>query len=268
MPYFATRDNCKIYYEEKGTGKPVVFIHGWSANRHYYKMQIPEFRKKYKVLSYDLRGHGDSERPETGLTIPNFARDLNELIEYKGYENVTLIGWSMGVHIIFDYIKQFGTENIDKLVLLDMTPKMITDDEWTYGVRGSYSLQEAVDFLSAIATNWDVIPEIFVPNSFANDPSFENEVAWVISQAKKNTVHVMVNMWLSLIRQDYRNLLPSINVPTLITYGTSKSLYGPECSEYMKDKIPNAKILPLNGGHSSHMQDYDTFNKAVFDFMG
>ena len=67
MPYFATEDNCKIYYEESGEGEAVVFVHGWDCNRHFFKKQIPEFAKNYHVLAYDLRGHGDSDRPEKGF---------------------------------------------------------------------------------------------------------------------------------------------------------------------------------------------------------
>ena len=53
MPYFATEDNCKIYYEESGEGEAVVFVHGWDCNRHFFKKQIPEFAKNYHVLAYE-----------------------------------------------------------------------------------------------------------------------------------------------------------------------------------------------------------------------
>ena len=268
MPYFATDDHCNLYYEEKGEGDAVVFIHGWSCNRNFYKKQLPEFQSRYKVLSYDLRGHGDSDRTEYGLTIPHFARDLKELIDYKGYENVTLIGWSMGVYIIFDYIKQFGSDNLSKIVLLDMTSKMVTDDKWSYGLFGNYPLSDAVDYLESITVNWNDVAAGFVPTMFDDNYTNKDEIAWILSEAEKNTPHVMVNMWLSLIQQDYRDMLSSIDVPTLITYGTSKSLYEPECSEYIKDNIPGAKILPLHGGHISHFEDYKTFNKEVIDFIG
>ena len=50
MPYFVTEDNCKLYYEEHGQGRPVIFIHGWGCNRHYFKKQYPAFEKHFKVL--------------------------------------------------------------------------------------------------------------------------------------------------------------------------------------------------------------------------
>ena len=62
MAYFTTKDNCKIYYEEHGSGEPLIFIHGWSCNHKFFKYQVDEFAKKYRVILYDFRGHGQSDR--------------------------------------------------------------------------------------------------------------------------------------------------------------------------------------------------------------
>ena len=62
MAYFTTKDNCKIYYEEHGSGEPLIFIHGWSCNHKFFKYQVEEFAKDYRVILYDFRGHGQSDR--------------------------------------------------------------------------------------------------------------------------------------------------------------------------------------------------------------
>lgn len=268
MPYFVTRDHCKLYYEEKGEGKAVVFVHGWSCNRHFFQKQVPEFLKKYKVLSYDLRGHGDSDRTEYGNAISHFARDLKELIDFRDLKDVTLIGWSMGVYIIFDYILQFGCDNLAKIVLLDMTSKMVTDENWTYGLFGEYPLQTGVDYLEEITIDWPAVAAGFVPAMFDDDYPIKEEIDYIYAEALKNTPHVMVNMWLSLIQKDYRAMLSTITVPALITYGSSKSLYEPECSEYIQENIPNASIAAFKGGHIHFFEDPENFNKTVMDFIG
>lgn len=268
MPYFATDDNCKIYYEEKGEGKAVVFIHGWSCNRHYFKKQIPEFLKKYKVLSYDLRGHGDSDRPERGLTLAQFAKDLKDLIAYRDLKDVTLIGWSMGVHIIFEYIQNYGCDNISKVVLIDMTAKMMAapEENWKYTIFDHYDRKDAMDYLEQITHNWDAVAEGFVPAMFSDGPCQE-EIPWVLSEAKKNTPHVMVNMWLAIVQKDYRELLSKITVPALITYGARLSLYIPENSEYLRDHIKGSQLASFDGGHIHFLQDADHFNQVVMDFI-
>lgn len=268
MPYFATEDNCKLYYEEHGNGKAVVFVHGWSCNRHYFKKQLPAFFDNYKVLSYDLRGHGDSDRPEYGLHLTQFAKDLKDLIAYRGLKDVTLIGWSMGVHIIFEYIKQYGCENLSNLVLIDMTAKMVTDENWKLGLFGDYDRKAAMEYLEEITRCWDSVAEGFVPAMFGENYPIKEEMEWTLAQAKKNTTHVMVNMWLAIVQQDYRDLLPKITVPTLITYGAKESLYYPDASEYMNKNIKDSKLAAFDGGHIHFMQDADNFNKVVMDFIG
>lgn len=74
MAYFLTDDNTKIYYEIEGEGKPIVFTHGWTCNHGFFKKQVSKLTEKYKVITYDLRGHGDSERPENGLTMEDLLR--------------------------------------------------------------------------------------------------------------------------------------------------------------------------------------------------
>lgn len=269
MPYLATSDNCRLYYEIKGTGKPVVFIHGWDCNRHFFKNQIPEFKKKYQVISFDLRGHGDSERPEKGMRLARFAQDVKELTEHLELKDVTLIGWSMGAHIIWEYINNYGCDNIAKTVSIDMTPKMMAepDENWPYTLFGSYTRADAMDYLEQIAENWKEVANGFVPAMFSDGPNQE-EIPWVLEQAYKNTEHVMVNMWLAIVQKDYRDMLGKVTVPTLITYGKNPSLYAPENSEWIAEHMPNAKAVGFAGGHIHFLQDYENFNKTVMDFIG
>ena len=135
MPYYVTEDHCKLYYEECGPkdGKNVVFIHGGGCNRHFYKRNIPALAEKFHVLSYDQRLHGDSDKVDHGTNFPRMAQDLNELLQYLGMKNVTLIGHSMGVNVIWQYIKDHGCENISGVVVYEMSPKMVTDSEWKLG---------------------------------------------------------------------------------------------------------------------------------------
>jgi pimeloyl-ACP methyl ester carboxylesterase len=269
MSYFATSDNCKLYYEDLGSGKPVIFIHGWSANRHYFRNQIPAFREKHRVISYDLRGHGDSQVTEYGLTLPRCAQDLKELIEYLGLEDVALVGWSMGAHVIYEYVRQFGCEHIGKLCWIDMSPKMITDDEWKWGIFGSYTQNDLIGFLSAIATDWDAVVDGLVPSCYAkNAPPPADEVAWALKQVRKNTPHVMLNMWMAIAIQDYRDVFPKITVPTLITYGIESLSFDAANSKYQSTVVKNSRVVGFeNCGHSLIVEDPEKFNREVLAFL-
>jgi len=288
MPYYITSDHVKLYYEDRGKGKPVILLHGLTASRVHFQKQIPELAKKFRVIAYDLRGHGDSERPEHGLTLKRFGKDLYELIDYLELSDVSLVGWSMGVHVIFEYIKQFTSKNLRKICIIDMTPRLMKTDGWEYGLRGGLS-RKFGDFthtdnllaLSAMCEDWNLYSRQLVERLFdkklLNDKlefNFQEnfkgkeEMEWMYIEAQRNTPHVIINMWISLAMQDYRSILPQISVPCLITYGEGSNYYAPANSEYMKEKIPGSKLVAFPGcGHALHLQDPEMFNRELLSFL-
>lgn len=269
MSYFLTSDNVKLYYEEYGEGKPVVLIHGWSCSHLYYKNQIDELSKKYKVAALDLRGHGLSEIPDYGLTISRFTKDVKEFIDYLKLDKPSLVGWSMGTTIIFDYIKQFGCDTVDKLCLIDMTPKIITDAEWKLGLYGQFTHKDNLDTLVALNADWNEFAKGFIPAIFAKTGCKDkNLLDWAFNEAFKNSPHVMSRMWIDMSSQDQRDVLGSITAPTLITCGDESILYLKENSEYLNKMIPNSKLVSFPGcGHALHLEDPKKFNKELMDFI-
>lgn len=270
MSYFSTSDNVKLYYETCGEGKPIVLIHGWSCSHLHFKDQIKFLSKKYKIVAIDLRGHGLSEVPPFGLTIDRFAKDIKELIDTLKLNKPSLVGWSMGTTIIFDFVRQFGCSNIDKLCLIDMTPKMITDNDWHSGLYGNFSPKDDLSLLCKMNAAWDKCSKAFVPNMFAKTGCKDKNLEkWAFGEALKNSPTVMVRMWLDMSFKDQRFILPSITAPTLITHGEESCLYLKENSEYLNKTIPNSKLVSFpHCGHALQLEDPEKFNKELSDFIG
>ncbi|MCY6482975.1 alpha/beta hydrolase [Clostridium aestuarii] len=270
MSYFLTSDNVKLYYETCGEGSPIVLIHGWSCSHLHFRDQIKELSKKYKVAALDLRGHGLSEVPNYGLTISRFAKDVKDFIEYLKLDQPSLIGWSMGTTIIFDFVRQFGCQNINKLCLIDMTPKIITDDEWNLGLYGQFSHKDNLDTMVGINTDWNEFSKVFVPAIFAKTGCKDKDLQdWAFNESLKNSPHVMARMWIDMSAQDHRDMLSSITVPTLITHGGESALYLKENSEYLNKNIPDSKLVTFDGcGHGLQLEDPEKFNKELMNFIG
>lgn len=271
MSYFLTDDNTKLYYEVTGKGtKNVVLIHGWSASHLFYKKQIPVLSESYKVISYDLRGHGLSEESKDGYTIPRYAQDLKNLIDHLNLKNVVLVGWSMGTHILLEYIKQFGCDNLDKIVIIDMSAKLITDESYKCGLYGKFTYQDNLDTMGMMNKNWKEFTATFVPAIFAKSGCADQELLkWTYEEEYKNSTSVMIRMWLSMSSQDYRDVLPKINVPALITFGLESVLFIPENSEYLSKMISGSKLVAFpKCGHSLQLEDSDKLNKELKDFIG
>ncbi|MDD5475750.1 MAG: alpha/beta hydrolase [Syntrophales bacterium] len=291
MPFFVTGDNVKIYYEEQGKGKPVILIHGLTAGHRHFRKQIPELSRHYRVIAPDLRGHGHSDRPKDGLTLPRLALDMRELILSLDLRELTLVGWSMGAHVIFEYVKQFQCIDLNNIAIIDMSPKIIKSEDWNCGLRGisglfgDFTQEDNLLLMSIMSDNWARYSALLIPRLFnrshcepgvniftASDFPWKDDLDWLYEEAKRNTPHVIIFLWLSLVMQDYRPQLAEIDVPCLLAWGRESNYYGEDNYEYMKAALvrsPEVSVVPFEGcGHALHIQDPERFNHVLMDFMG
>ena len=133
MPYLAMRDGTKIYYEDQGEGETILFSHGLNSSHLKIRNFIDEFKGGYRCVCYDQRGHACSDRPGVHMNVKALGQDMNELIEYLGLRDVTVIGHSMGAATVFSYVDQFGCGRFKRIVAVDMTPYM-RNGVWKGGI--------------------------------------------------------------------------------------------------------------------------------------
>ncbi len=266
MPTFATTDNVSLYYEDRGEGEPIVLIHGWTCNRHFFEAQANSLRDEHRVISVDLRGHGDSEFPQDGLTMERLATDIEELLDYLGLQSVSLTGWSMGVHVIFEYVRQFGCDRLDRTALIDMSPKLITDEQWDHGLYGEFSHEENLGTLATVSPGWErVAGDIFRE---LLDTLSEDQIEWVIEESAKTPTNTAVNLWIAMVTNDYREMLSDISVPTLVTYGEESNLYTPETAEYIAEQIPDSQLVGFSDvGHGVPLGAADELTAELRAFL-
>lgn len=267
MKYMTTSDNIKIHYKVKGEGVPIIFIHGFSENHGAFRIQEKVFSRNHKVITYDLRGHGISDRTDKGLNIERFALDLKELINYLELEKVILVGWSMGGSIIFEYINNYGQENLYKICIIDKSPKTINDDTWKLGLyHGKYTLEDGIRDLELIKNNWMEFAEKFIRTMapYLNESQFKISM----EKMKSNSPHVMYSIWESMINKDHRNILGKITIPTLILFGEKSTLYSIEVGEYLRDNIRNSKLILFKDcTHLLVLENPIKFNKILQEFI-
>lgn len=267
MEYFVTSDHIKIYYKIKGEGKTIIFIHGFSEDYNSFRIQQNVLSESYKTIVYDLRGHGISERVDYGLNLERFALDLKELIHRLELKNVTLVGWSMGGSVIFEYIRQFGTDNIYKICLVDIGPKSLNDNEWDKGLlHGKYKIEDYTKDLVLIDKNWMDFAEKFIK---LMSPSFDiKQFNIALEKMGRNSPHVMYYMWKSIGEKDYRDVLEKIDVPTLILVGGKSTFYSIETGEYLRDNIHNSKLVVFEDcTHLLVLENPIKFNRVLKEFI-
>lgn len=291
MPFFITDDHVKLYYEDRGKGKPVILIHGLTASRRHFRKQVPVLSSNYRVIACDLRGHGDSDRPKDGLTLPRLAKDISELIAHLDLQDVSLVGWSLGGHVIFEYIKHFKCNNLSKIAIIDMSPKLMKADGWTCGLRGisgkfgDFTQEDNLLVMSVMSGNWEQYSALLIPRLFnrshvepgvniftAADFPWKDDLGWLYEEARRNTPHVVLFLWISMMMQDYRPQLAEIDVPCLLAWGRESNYYGQDNYAYMQAALvrsPEVTVVPFEGcGHALHIQDPERFNRALMNFIG
>lgn len=267
MDFFTTSDKVKIYYEMSGQGRPVVFIHGFSEDHKSFKIQQRVLSKDYKIISYDLRGHGNSDRVDYGLNLKRFALDLKELIDILDLQDLVLVGWSMGGSIIFEYIRQFGMERIYKLCIVDTSPKGMNDEEWKMGLlHGDYKIEDGKRDLDLIKDDWIEFAKKFI---ILISPYFdERQFNIALNKMKKNSSHVMYSMWKAILDEDYRDVLEKINVDTLLLFGEESTLYSNDTAVYLEENIKDSKLIIFEGcTHLLVLQNPVKLNRVLEEFI-
>ena len=267
MPYVKLKDGNRLWYEEKGKGKPIVFIHGCLGSSWHFSNQIDHFSKAYRVFVFDHKGHGKSDRPEdAAYTLPEFAEELNQALDKLiGDQKFVLAGHSMGGFISLIYAT---TPNFKKrlkgLVLMSTAPKF-----------GNPALDEFIDLIKKgeiTIIDPGLVDSILIPLCFNAKyiETHEDTIKKFAEEVLKNSEYVASKTAISIIDlYNVEDKLNKIDVPTLILAGDEDAFIFPEESELMHKKIKNSelKIFSPKIGHMIQFEALEKCNKAIEEFL-
>ena len=270
-----TNDGYKLRYQAAGSGKPLVCIPGWSQTAAQFKHQLSGLSEQYRVIAVDMRGHGESDKPDHGYTIHRFAKDVHDLLADLSLGDVTLMGHSMGCSVIWAYWELYGPERLSKLVLVDQMPFITSNPAW------SPAEKEAAGALLDCAGLYNTINALAGPDGLKTTEQFiggmftpampKEEVAWVIRQNLKLPREYAARLLYNHATQDWRRVIPRITVPTLVVGGKT-SLVPWKSQLWIASQIRGAKAEIFEesegGNHFMFMENPEKFNRLVTEFMG
>jgi non-heme chloroperoxidase len=211
-----------LYYEDHGSGRPVVLIHGFPLDGHSWEKQIsPLLHAGHRVITYDRRGFGASSRPTVGYDYDTFANDLHILLDTLDLRDVVLVGFSMGTGEVTRYLGTHGSERVAKAALLGpIPPFLLKTEDNPEGVD-----QSVFDgIMAAIVADRPAYLKEFLDDFYNVDtlrPARISDQAWQLSWnvaagASAYGTLACVPAWLT----DFRGDLPRIDVPVLVVQGT------------------------------------------------
>ena len=244
---FETSDGVKLSYWEAGTGKPLVFIPGWSANGAEYINVLYLLSKSYHVYVLDPRNQGLSQRVDQGSRIARFSADLKEFSDHLGLRSADYCGWSMGAAVLWGYIDLFGTKDIRKAVFVDEPVSIYSHADWSEQQRldagGMTSSVERMvaTFTSGAPTNSLVVDMKVIERAMAKDsPYFVNSESFA-GEFVKTDPHYTAKVLFDHASNDWSDVIRhKIDVPTAIFSGEYS--HNLPSQRWMASVIPDAKL--------------------------
>lgn len=266
MSTFKTSDNVNIFYEVKGEGKPLLFIPGWACSSRFFDKNTGELSKHFKVVTMDLRGHGESEKPDHGYRLSRFAKDIQDLLIHLDLKDVTAIGWSMGASILWSYLEMFGSERVSKLVCVDQSPAQYIGPDWKWGQKGCYDSEAFIRLCGDLTYAERASAEGTVKGLLNHDPSDE-ELKFLADEIMKCPARVKIDIMRDHTNLDWRDFLPYISIPTLVLVGRKSNVFPWQGSAYVGEKVQNGRVEFFEDcGHMLFWDDPAKFNKLVREF--
>lgn len=263
--------DIELYYEDHGSGQPVVLIHGYPLNGASWERQERVLLENgYRVIRYDRRGFGRSSQPTTGYDYDTFAADLNTLLERLDLNDIVLGGFSMGTGEVARYLGRYGSGRVSKAVMLGAIPPFLlktpdnpegVDRQVFEDIKAQVVKDRYVWFGNFFDTFYNVDklgPERISPRAW--QASFNVAVA-----ASPHASYACVDTWLT----DFRDDVARIDVPTLVAHGTEDRILPFEATaQRLPNLIKDLTLVPVEGGpHNIGWTHPDEVNRALMDFL-
>lgn len=275
MPYVTVghenSSDIKIHYEDHGSGRPIVLIHGYPLNGNSWERQERVLLAAgYRVITYDRRGFGQSSQPTIGYDYDTFTADLNTLLNRLGLEEVDLVGFSMGTGEVARYLGKYGSSRVRKAAMLGaIPPYLLKTEDNPDGVDGH--VFEGIK--AAILADRYAYFKDFFDNFYNVDVLGGTRISEQAFQASFNVAasaspyasYACVDTWLT----DFRGDLPRIDVPMLVVHGTDdRILPYSATAERLPGLIKDLSLVAVNGGpHNIGWTHPDEVNNALLSFL-
>jgi non-heme chloroperoxidase len=275
MPYVKVgQENTgpiELYYEDHGSGRPVVMIHGYPLSSRAWDKQVPVMLDDgRRVITYDRRGFGKSSQPTTGYDYDTFANDLHTLMETLDLRDVTLVGHSMGTGEVTRYLGKFGSARVAMGVLVSpIPPFLLQTADNPEGLPASLF----DGFMNSARDDGPAWMKSFLDNFF-NIDKFRGtlvsdqyyQACWNIAVSASQTAAVAcIPTW----ETDFRADLPKINVPMLVIQGDEdRVLPYQKTGQRLPGMIKDMQMVTIDGGpHAIAWTHADQVNAALMKFM-
>ena len=264
--------DIELYYEDHGSGEPIILIHGYPLSGSSWEKQVPALLSSgYRVITYDRRGFGKSSQPTTGYNYDTFAEDLHQLVSHLKLQTFTLAGFSMGGGEVARYIGRYGTKDVSRAVIMGgVPPFLLKTADNPDGVDAS--VFEAIK--NAVAADRYAFFTEFFKNFYNTDLLLGKRVSeqavqasWNVAASASATASLAcVPTW----HEDFRKDLERVDVPTLVIHGDSDRIVPfAAAGKRTAQLVKGAQLVVIKDGpHNIAWTHAQEVNAALLKFLG
>jgi pimeloyl-ACP methyl ester carboxylesterase len=254
-----------------GTGRPVVLIHGWPLSGESWAHQVPALEEAgYRVVTYDRRGFGRSDKPRTGYDYDTFSDDLEAVLAALDLRDATLVGFSMGGGEVARYLTRHGADRVRSVVFAAAVPPYLakTDDN----PEGPLDEETADGMKQGLKDDEKAFYHQFTTDFFSVDGTLvvsEADRAEAERLANQADHHAALKAMEAFATTDFREDLPNVTVPTLVIHGDSDATVPFEGSGARTHAAIAGSELHVVAGapHGVNVSHVDEFNRVLIDFL-
>lgn len=254
-----------------GSGRPVVLIHGWPLSGESWKEQIPAFAQAgYRVITYDRRGFGRSDKPLTGYTYDTLTEDLHALLTELDLQNVTLVGFSMGGGEVARYFSKYGAERLHSVVFASAVPPylMKTGDN----PDGPLEKAQAAGMTAGLTKSQDDFYDQFTTEFFSVNGELkvtEAQRQEALTLAKQSSKVAALACMTAFASTDFRDDLTRVSVPSLVIHGDGDATVPFEGSGARTHAaVPSSELYVVKGApHGVNVSHAEEWNRVVLEFL-
>lgn len=264
------RNGSRLAYRDQGRGPVMLLVHGWGVSGELFGEQLSALADRFRVIVPDLPGHGASGVFPASGGFEDLADAIAQLIEQLQLRSFTLLGWSLGALVVWDLVARYPQADIAALVTVDMVPRILNDDGWSFGLREGRDHHAFDREIELIRSDWPAYVDLLAPRlvSPGADTPAPELLARIKAAAIANHPPSMAKLWELLVEQDFRSLLPKLTFPTLVITGGRSALYSVASGEWVAGQIPSARFeIFEGGGHAPHLDQPQRFNQLLADFV-
>ncbi len=272
MPVASESKRVALHIDDTGgNGRPVVLIHGWPLSTAAWKLQVEPLRSAgYRVIAYDRRGFGRSEKPSSGFDYDTLTADLAGIVDDLDLRDATLVGFSMGGGEVARYLATYGGERLRSVVFASAVPPFLlkTDDN----PDGPLTKEKAKEMEEGLKADRKGFFDKFTTDFFSAKGEIkvtEAQRQEALAVCLESDQTAALGCMQAFATTDFRKDLDKVSVPTLVLHGDSDGTVPFEGSgKRTHAAIAGSKLVVLaDAPHGCNVSHVDAFNKALLDFL-